>query len=68
MSTNAPRNAVVATQDGWLTIPEAARMLGIARHTLLSRALDGELTTQVVAGRRFVSRESVDRLLKQSTA
>ena len=65
MSTVARRNSPDEKKDAWLTLPQAARMLGVARHTLLSRALDGEIVTEVIAGRRLVSRESVERALDE---
>jgi hypothetical protein len=63
MATAARRNGTDEKKDAWLTLPQAARMLGVARHTLLSRALDGDIVTEVIAGRRLVSRESVERAL-----
>jgi predicted site-specific integrase-resolvase len=63
------RNPTEPVKDGWLTLPQAAKLLGIARHTLLSRALDGEIETQVIAGRRVVSRTSVEAaLMRQNEA
>ena len=49
--------------DRWLSLSEAARQLGTTRHTVLARALRGELETQQVAGRTVVSRESVEQAL-----
>ncbi len=50
--------------DAWMSVPEASRMLGESRLKVLSRTVKGELIAQHVAGRAFVSRESVERLLK----
>lgn len=47
--------------EPWLTIRQAARLLGIAYGTVLAKASRGELETQTVAGRLFVSRASVER-------
>lgn len=46
--------------EPWVTVPEAARLLGISPPTVLSRALAGEFKVQTIAGRHFVSRESID--------
>lgn len=63
MATAVRRNGTDEKKDAWLSIPEAQKMLGIARHTLLARTLDGDFDTQVVGGRRFISRASVERAL-----
>lgn len=47
--------------DPWMSLREAAKELGCAPATVSSRALRGELETQTVAGRVFVSRKSVER-------
>jgi hypothetical protein len=54
--------------DGWVSVPKAARLLGCANPTVRTRALRGELVTQVVDGRVFVSRASVDRALAAERA
>lgn len=64
MATAVRRNAREEPKEPWLTVAQAAKALGIARHTLLSRALAGELTVQTVAGRHFVSRASVEAALE----
>ena len=58
---NAARKNVEATAvlDPWMTVPQAARAIGIANATVSSLALRGELRTQIVAGRTVVDRESV---------
>lgn len=43
----------------WLTVPEAARRLNVARPTVLQRALLGELTHTVFAGDVYIGAESV---------
>lgn len=48
--------------DPWMTVREAARTLGVAPQTVYSRAAAGLLVTQVVAGRTFVRRDSVEAL------
>jgi hypothetical protein len=63
MATAARRNGTDEKRDEWLSIPQAQRMLGIARHTLLARTLDGEFESTVVAGRRVISRASVDKAI-----
>lgn len=55
------RAATEPVTDGWMSVREAARILGIARPTVLTKALRGELVVQTVAGRTVVSRESVER-------
>lgn len=47
------------TGDAWMSLNEAARELGIHRATVLARIVAGELQQMIVAGRTFVSRESV---------
>jgi excisionase family DNA binding protein len=49
--------------DPWLTVKEAAEMLDISRHLVLSRAARGELQTATVAKRLVVSRASVEAAL-----
>ena len=59
----AVRKQVATEVDRWMTVRQAAKALGIAPQTVYSRALDGHLTTEIIAGRRLVSRESVERVL-----
>ena len=47
----------------WMSLGEAARLLGEARQTVLKRTVKGELVAEYVAGRTVISRESVDRIL-----
>lgn len=49
-----------AVLDPWMTVPQAARAIGIANATVSALALRGALRVQTVAGRVFVERESVD--------
>jgi hypothetical protein len=58
----ATRAARPVRTDPWLTVVETARALTMAPQTVYARAAAGLLDTQVVAGRTFVSRESVERL------
>lgn len=53
----------VRSAEPWMSLSTAAKALGETRHMVLSRAVRGELETQNVAGRTFISRASVDRLL-----
>lgn len=63
MATAVRRNAT-EEKDEWLSIPQAQKLLGnMARHTLLARVLDGEFESRKVAGRRVISRASVDAAL-----
>lgn len=57
-----------APAGGWLTVPQAAKALGIARPTVLQRALLGELTFTVFAGDVFIAAESVEKGEGQSKA
>jgi hypothetical protein len=46
--------------DSWLSVPKAARALGISKLMVLSLATRGELDTMVADDRTFVSRNSID--------
>lgn len=48
--------------EHWMSARDAAAALGIARQTLYERALDGEIATVKVAGRRPFSRADVTKL------
>lgn len=65
MAKGIKKAATPLTDDGWMTVPSAARELGVHIQTTLGYALDGKLTTQSVAGQRFISRASVDTLKKE---
>jgi hypothetical protein len=63
---NAPRkepSGTVVQSDPWMSLKEAAKALGMARQTVLTLALKGEVEAQHIAGRTVVTRESVERLL-----
>lgn len=53
-----------APGDEWMSVHEAARVLGESRLKVLSRTVSGELIAQQIAGRACVSRESVEQLLR----
>lgn len=61
--SSARKNVIDAPEDGWLSVPQAARALGIAPATVLQRVLRGELQSQMVAGRTFISADSVTRAI-----
>lgn len=68
MATAVRRNSP-DEKDEWVSIPQAQRMLGnLARHTLLARVLDGEFESKKVAGRRVISRASVERAVAAAGA
>lgn len=50
-----------AEGDGWISIPEAARIIGITPSTVRSMALKKELEHTVVAGIVFISRDSAQK-------
>jgi len=53
------------SEDRYMSIRDAADALDIAPQTVYARALDGHLETEIIAGRRLVTRESVDRFLAE---
>ena len=59
--TGAIRKAVEA--EDWLTVQEAAALLGIHRQTVLNRALAGDLEKITIGNRHFISRASVEAAL-----
>lgn len=63
--TTARKPEPVADED-WISLVEAARILGESRQTVLARAVKGELVAKHVAGRTVVSRQSVDRCMAAS--
>ena len=64
MKATAVRRNGTDQDDEWLSIPQAQKMLGnMARHTLLARVLDGDFESKKVAGRRVISRASVEAAL-----
>lgn len=59
---NAARKAeTVTVTDPWLSLNQASIALGETRTAVLQRIARGELEHQIVAGRTYVSRESVQR-------
>lgn len=54
--------------DPWMSVPEAARALGVANATVLQMALRGELVNTLVGKRTYIDRESVARVLAARTA
>lgn len=47
--------------DRWMSLVEAARVLGASRQTILARAIKGDLEAEHIAGRTVISRASVER-------
>lgn len=52
------------SEDPWVSLVEAARMLGESRLAVLARSVKGEVEAKHIAGRTVVSRASVQRLLR----
>lgn len=50
--------------DGWLTVPGAAKALGESRLSVLSRSLRGELVSEQRAGQTFITRKSVEQVAR----
>lgn len=61
-------NAQPSEADPWVSVPEAAAMLGVARPTVKTLALQGKLRTQVVGGLIFVHIESLEALIAERIA
>jgi hypothetical protein len=51
---------ITAPADGWVTVPATARSLRIAPQTVYVLAMKAELRTQMVNGRVFVHRDSIE--------
>jgi hypothetical protein len=60
MPTTRKESIVGATSDPWMSVPEAAREIGVATATVLQLALRGEIKTMLAAKRTLVDRESVE--------
>jgi excisionase family DNA binding protein len=57
-------DAPTTTSDPWLTVPQAARLIGVANATVRSLAARGEFAeTHVAAGRLHIHRDSIDAYL-----
>jgi hypothetical protein len=54
--------------DQWMSIVEAARVLGMSRLGVLSLTVKGVLEGQHVANRNVISRASVEKLLAERAA
>jgi hypothetical protein len=59
MPATRKESAVTVSIDPWMSIPDAAREIGVANATVLHLALRGEIKTMVAAKRTLVERESV---------
>jgi hypothetical protein len=55
--------ATQASDDDWVSLGDAARMLGESRQGVLTRAVKGEVIAKHIAGRTVVTRQSVERVL-----
>ena len=66
----ARKNTVdLSPSDGeWVSLLRASEILGCTRHSVLQRALAGELQAQVIAGRTVVLRRSIEDVLARTTA
>lgn len=64
MAASTARKQVREQNEDWLTLNQAADMLGIHRQTLLNRCAAREFETQRIANYTFVSRASVERALQ----
>ena len=62
-STARKQKAENRAVDPWMSVREAARQLGIAPPTVLTRVIRGELQAQSTAGRTVISRASVEAAL-----
>jgi len=52
-----------AAEQEWVTLPEAARLLGTHRETVLKMALAGKLVADTRGRLVFISRRSVDSVM-----
>jgi hypothetical protein len=50
-----------STSDDWVSLPEAARLLGLHRQKVLQLALKGTLESDVRGNWTFISRASIER-------
>ena len=58
MATTA--QARLTEDDGFVTVPQAMRLLSVSRSRLLSLVIRGDLKAKQVAGQLFIDRETVD--------
>jgi hypothetical protein len=66
-ATRKQSNKALAPSDGWVSVVKAANILGKAPATIYAMALRGEIRSQVVGGRVFLSFESI-QAIKASAA
>lgn len=50
--------------DEWVSLPQAAKLLGLQRLKVLQLALKGALVSDIRGKWTFISRESIDRYLE----
>lgn len=60
---SSARKSEPFTDEAWMTVVQASKSLKCAPQTVYVKALLGEIETTRVAGRIFVSRASVERVL-----
>lgn len=65
MATTRKKATRDRPDDPWLSLPQAARALGVSRQTVLLRASRGELDSLSAAGRVLVARASVERAIDE---
>jgi excisionase family DNA binding protein len=65
MSTALKHAEPTPQTDPWMSVPAAARALGVTPPTVIAWAFKGRLVHTRVAGRTVVSRESVEKLIAE---
>lgn len=55
-------------RDGWVSVAEAARQLGLSRPTVLARVATKQLEAEIIADRPVITRASLDALLERQNA
>jgi excisionase family DNA binding protein len=55
-----------AMGTGAVTIPEAAAILGISKHTMRARVSDGTIPSFTIGKLRRISRKALDRVMEGS--
>lgn len=58
-----PYAPVPKREEPWVSIPQAATLLGVAYNTVPKMALRGLVKTRTIGGRVFISRESISAYL-----